>query len=300
MKKLFIKAWLAALFMLLMCRPSFAEDIYKFTSVCGYNGEIYCNYSPAIGGVINEDICKPLPYGMHDLGWICSFTIYDGYIYYMTSEMGTDVLPASIYRCNMDGSNNVLIADDAHNYSECYIADDALYYTSCYFVGYTPEKYDISCVNLNNLSRKTVLTDTSYEINLWDGKYIFFSKEFGGDYCRSDKNGKNICRMSENDVEIFSDIIYGGYGYKLYDGAVYRYDWSGNSKWMFNTARWFNGYRLLCGPDSGHEVENIIDGKAYYTVHPTWSWDEYTQNILLCRCNLDGTKHELVGAMYHP
>lgn len=299
MKKLFTRIWLAALLMLLMCRPSFAEDIYKFTSVCGYKGEVYCCYTSAVDGVINEEICNPLPYGMHDLGCIRSFTIYNDHIYYLTSELGTGILPASIYRCDMDGSNNILIADDTHSEGECYIADDILHYTSCYFVDYTPIKYDISCVNLNDFSYKTVIRDT-WQIELWDGKYIFFEKELCGDYYRCDKDGKNICKMSEDDVEIFADIIYGNNGYKLYDGAVYKYDWSGNSKWMFNTARWCIGYRLRCDIESGNEVENIIDGKAYYTVNSTWSWYEYKQNVLLCRCNLDGTNHELVAAMFHP
>lgn len=295
MKKLFIRIWLAALLMLLMCRPSFAEDIYKFTSVCGYKGEVYCNYSPAVEGIINGDICNPLPHGTHDLGWIYSFTIYKDHIYYLTSSITCDPMPASIYRCDMDGSNNVLMADDACNESECYIADDTLYYKSCYFVDYTPIKYDISCVNLNDFSHKTVIKDTR-QLKLWDGKYIFFAKELGGDYYRCNKDGKNMCKMSEDDVEIFADLIYGNNGYKLYDGAVYEYDWSGKSKWMFNTVRWCMGYRLLQGYGS---LENIIDGKAYYTVNSTWSWYECKQNVLLCRCNLDGTNHELVAARYH-
>lgn len=300
MRKILIKAWFAVLFVFFICRPSFAEDTYKFTSVCGYNGEIYCNYSPAVYGVINEDICNPLPYGTHDLGCIRSFTIYKDHIYYMTSELGTGSLPASIYRCDMDGSNNVLIADDTCIESECYIVNDILYYSACYFVDYTPQRYDISCVNLNDFSHKTILTDT-YMITHCDGKYIFFAKEFQGNFCRSDINGKNICRMSENDVEIFSDIIYGNNGYKLYDGAVYKYDWSGKSTWLLNASKRINGFTVNSDIYSGAKIENIIDGKVYYRAcNSTWSWNYCRQNILLFRCNLDGTNHELVAGMFHP
>ena len=271
--------------------------VYKFSDVSGYNGQVYCRYDSNILGGVNEDICNQLPYGMYNLGCIYSFVCYDGYIYYLTGVLGNDNVRCSIYRCNMDGTNNVYIADNAINGSNCYIIDNVLYYETGYInsISHALDESGIGKINLVTGEYNEIYRiNKNLRIKYCDNSLIYLSQN--GNYFCIDTDGNYITSLSAENSYIINDVMYNGYSYKMYDGAVYKYDSDGNSTWIFNAIKRIenNTFTSYSG-----QIKNVINNKFYYTRAFT-RYSPYPFNVFLFRCNVDGSNTELVGAYFSP
>lgn len=197
---------------------SIGENVYV-TPLAGTNGGFV--FSPG-----NVDI-NQLPYGMMNLGDIYSFCYYNERIYYLTGEEGSDILPASIYSCDINGSDNKLIVDDAANNTEIYIVNNYMYYNQ---VKELPDYYTnagINRVNLeNNVSEKFVNNDSAYMYFCDENNLYYSDSSSVGTYYSIDYNGQNINKLADNADEtpgdysiskfIKDDMIYYISGNKLY------------------------------------------------------------------------------------
>ena len=284
-----------------------SDNIDCFSVVDEYNGRLYCAYDNNMIGGTNESICSMLPYGMHNIGYIESFTIHNGYIYYMTSILAYDgPFQSKIYRCNMDGTNNVYIADNALSGSECFIVNDTLYYSTGspapYYYSDNYYQYDgIAKINLNTCEYQKIY-DKDAVLTHCNEDYIFFY-DLGQDktnYYRLNTDGTNLCRMSETDIELAPGIIHYSNRYYAYDGGIYTYDWSGKSTWFANDARSLkkNSYTTIYPYYFANRssVVAVFDGYVYYTEYFNDSSYYYqTQpNVYLIRTN-GLTNNEVVG-----
>lgn len=167
--------------------PVFAaiEEPHKFSCVDDYYDLVYTiDYYGTNGGINftggNVNV-SGLPYGMMNLGNIYSFCIYGDRIYYLTAQQASDWVPAHIYSCNMLGGDNVLIADNASNFSNCYIVDGVLYYDAFYSEMYGPN-YDyfykgyyggIYKINLNDYGWAKLVSGYA-QLTYCDGDYIYY------------------------------------------------------------------------------------------------------------------------------
>ena len=288
-----------------------SDNIDRFSVVDEYNGRLYCAYDKRVYGGTNEDICSMLPYGMHDIGHIKSFTIHNGYIYYLTSSSSVyGNSKSEIYRCNMDGTNNVYIADNALSNSECYIVNDTLYYETgspkeYYYDGIFYTYDGIAKINLNTCEYEKIYNEGAYLTHCTEN-YVFFSNtDYYNLKCyRLNTDGTNLCTMSENDIELAPGVIHYSNRYYAYDGGIYIYDWKGNSTWFANDARQIqiNSYKTLypSAYDTRSIVVAVIDGYVYYTEEFSLGRGQHklgTPNKYLFRTN-GLTNNELVGWRY--
>lgn len=276
-------------------------NIHKFSVVNSYNGDLYCSYDISMIGAVNTEICNPLPYGLHNLGTIYSFAIYNGYIYYLTGGLGSDILPCSIYRCDLNGKNNIYIADNTYNHADLYIVDDVLYYSIAETIDGNVRPNGIGKIDLkNNTYEQIYQMNRNFRITYCNKNYIFIktNKWNEDDICFSiDHDGNYVNSLSNNYVEIFNECINRNYAYNFYDGAVYKYDWNRNSTWLFNTVRKIGDDKLR--QDSGRVV-NVISNKVYYTIQfDTRRGFSYKVNTLLLRCDMDGNNVELIGICFN-
>lgn len=275
-------------------------NVYKFSVVSSYKNKLYCSYDPAILGFINNDICNDLPYGLHNLGTIYSFTCYNGYIYYLTGPVGTDDSPCSIYRCNMDGKNNIYIASNAYSDSTCYIVNDFLFYTTAEFNGEVLKKQGVAKINLQTGEYNQIYqADGLIYIKYCNGNdlYIKYNYPDKQSFC-IDNNGNLQYSVSDDEIEIINDCLINGQAYKFYDGAIYQYDREKNSKWLFNIPRVIGEYTV--NQDFGC-VENVLNNKIYYRISLKIPPRVHSIiNTLLLRCDKNGQNTELVGVCFIP
>lgn len=269
------------------------SNIYKFSVVNLYNNKLYCSYNPAIYGFVNEEICNELPYGLHNLGHIYSFTCYNGYIYYLTGPLGSDSPICSIYRCDMDGKNNVYIASNAYSISECYIANNYLFYTT--------KEDEINRINLQTGEYDQIYTtDANISLKYYDGNNLYinaYKRSEQQSFC-IDNNGEQQHNIPNGEPITFNDCMNDGYAYKFYDGAVYRYDRDNNSTWLFNIPRAIGEYAVC--QDVGR-VENVLNNKIYYKISLRIPYGIQSKiNTLLLRCDMNGQNIELVGIYFQP
>jgi len=110
--------------------------VYPFSGIVGYKGTVYSIYAspeiPNFIGISGSDKFTPLPEAIGkrlegESLYVYSFTIYDGKIYYLAAEPGSDITPGAVYRCALDGSQNERIAD-ANNFSTCMLSNGWLYF----------------------------------------------------------------------------------------------------------------------------------------------------------------------------
>jgi len=168
--------------------PAFAayEKNVDFSRVGSYYEETYTTdfvYNDGgvkfIGGNIS---LNSLPYLSENRGDIYSFCFYHDKLYYLTAEEASDYVPASIYACNPDGSNPILIADNACNYSNITIVDNILYYDAyaSYEDDYYPGYYGgIYKINLGDCSWQKLVGDSDAVMKHCNGDYIYYTANNG-------------------------------------------------------------------------------------------------------------------------
>ena len=115
MKKFFKISLILAVFAVvsLFTATAHASDSVKSTYVQTYDGVTYTCVDTFHSAELNKSEIKTLPDSLTNDGFIYSFAIYKGKIYYITGVKGSSDVIGSIYRCNLDGSENELIANDA-------------------------------------------------------------------------------------------------------------------------------------------------------------------------------------------
>lgn len=118
--------------------------------------------------------------------YVTSFAFYHDKFYLVAGEAGSDVLPAKIYSCDINGNHLTMIADNASNYSNVFIVDNVLYYdaytTPSYFNNEYPGYYGgIYSINLYDLSWKKLSSDRNANIYYCDGDYIYYTIDYDED-----------------------------------------------------------------------------------------------------------------------
>ncbi|MCH5212154.1 MAG: hypothetical protein J1G06_03995 [Oscillospiraceae bacterium] len=83
------------------------------------------------GGIrfISDDFkIKSLPKSVKDEGDASKFTVYAGKIYFLVHAPGSEIMPGSIYSCDMNGKKMTEIVNNASSESSCYIKNGYIYY----------------------------------------------------------------------------------------------------------------------------------------------------------------------------
>lgn len=266
MKKIFELTLMTIMSMFLCTAIVYASDSIKFTSVQEYGGVTYtCADTYCVGEITAGDI-RSLPQTVTNKGVIYNFAVYYDKIYYITGSAGTSDVLGYIFRCNKDGSDNELIANNADALGTLFLSDGCLYYD----VFYDYDNYygrnlcgGIMKINLNTGNYGRIVTDRDASlVNVLDDKIFYYTA--GSDiYHLMNSAGAYIGAISEYDVEAASDIIVGNVAYAGFDGEIYAFDWNFNSTWIGSTVRYVNGcqtYPGLC------YVENVTGGYIYYTI----------------------------------
>lgn len=248
------------------------EECSEFSCVDDYNGTVYSLYRRNGDGGFhyskgNVDITY-LPYGMMDHGIIYGFTIYNDKIYYSTGEEGSDPdSPAYIYSCDLNGQNNVLLADNVAGGG--WIIDNTLYY-SAYKTrdSYSPQGYygGIYKINLNDLSWAKILNTTDTPLYHFDGEYFYYGTNIGG-YGGGSAfaigcNGQGIVAINpicdeygyiNNFERNYNQIIKGNTTYYILNNKLYKKLRNG-----FNSA-------YICDVPNGAQLTNVTENYIYYT-----------------------------------
>ncbi|MDO5310877.1 MAG: hypothetical protein Q4E94_03115 [Clostridia bacterium] len=274
-----------------------ASDSLKFTKVQTYCNRTYtCVNTHSVSDIFKDDVVA-LPGSITNLGFVYSFGIYYDKIYYITGARGSSGVLGYIYRCNIDGSENELIADNADALRHPYLSDGCLYYDVL-------NDYDnfygrnlcggIMKINLNTGDYGRIVTDRySTLVNVLDDKVFYKSSG----YHVMNTSGRYIGEMSPYDVEVISDIIIGNTAYIGLDNEIYTLDWNLNSKWIDSAPERVNGCNIL--PNTCN-VENVTGGYIYYLVgfsNPLLHF-ELAPDEALYRMPVNGGESELVAWWY--
>lgn len=215
----------------------------------------------------NVDI-NPLPYGMIDLGYIYKFSCYNGRIYYMTGPEGSYITePVSIYSCDMNGNDNVLIANNVSAWSEAFIVDNVLYYEGFYSIpGDGVQGYygGIYRVNLGDCTWKKIV-DGRAELEYCDGDYVYFKTYVTNpynfkntySYFAVDVNGYSCISMPE-DCDEFSDNLFtrirGNKTYYISNNALYE------------KTRNSGNVKKICDVPKSTFIHSVTSSYIYYTI----------------------------------
>lgn len=302
MKKIF-KCFIAAAAAMIACAAAAsaarAEDTVKFTRVQSCGGVTYTCVNTYTAGEIDAYDIRALPNSAVNEGFIYRFAIYYDKIYYLTGAEGSDCVIGSIYRCNLDGSGNELIANDADALATPYLSDGCLYYV-------VYNDYDnwfgrnlrggIMKINLNTGSYGRLVTDSDAYIKNVLGDKLFYSTAGSGKYYLMTVNGAYIGINSEYDTEIQSDTIIGGTAYVGGTGAIYSLDWNRDRHWIGSAVQSVNGTPVL----GESYVENVTGGYIYYTVgfaNPALYYHT-APDIAMYRMPVGGGASELAAMWY--
>ena len=276
-------------------------DIQKFSEVNPYENKLYCNYDSTVFGSVNDSICENLPYNMDNLGYIYSFAYYDGYIYYLTGDLGSAILPASIYKYDVNKKSSICIADNAQTASVCYIVNGTLFYETAEFnQDDMIDQGGIGKFNLQTGERNQIYaTDMNLQIGYCRADGIYMKTTHYPDsenYFCIDYDGKNEHALSKDEIQVFDHFISGNYAYSIHDGMIYRYDLNQKETKHYLIPKSIDKYMLM--QDSGY-VENIIDNKIYYRISAKSDSEELRMvNSLLLRCDMDGENTEIVATRF--
>ncbi|MCD7724133.1 MAG: hypothetical protein LUI12_01030 [Clostridiales bacterium] len=190
------------------------DTVYTFRRVCEYGDMLYT--TPFAGndgairfvegnvGVTTLNVANYIDETIYD------FTIYNDKVYYLAGNAGSDYLPASIYSCDIDGSNIQCIVDDTCNWFSCWIVNNELYYTTfdMDWESYNFLPNSINKINLSTLE-KTVLVQE-------DSTVVYMRKYFDGVllYNHADESNRPISYhwydLTDGSSGIYnSEITYG-------------------------------------------------------------------------------------------
>lgn len=300
MKRIFKLGMLTMLTMLLYTAIAYAEDTTKFTTIQTYNGITYtCIDTFANGQILANDV-RSLPQQVHetDMGDIRNFAVYYDKIYYLTGEEGTSDILGYIYRCNLDGSNIELIANNADAISTPYLSDGCLYYTvytdynNWYGRGHNG---GIMKINLNTGEYGKIVTDRDAYLENVLGDNVFY---YASDYHLMKTNGRYVGSIAKDDIEISANIIVGNKAYKCFGYEIYTLDWNGNKKWVGSPVRTVDGHSAI---SQCYCVENVTGGYIYYEVGTgIYYKDNVMVDVAMYRMPVGGGKSYPVAIWFKP
>ena len=218
-----------------------------------------------------------LPYGMMDEGAIYTICCYNNKIYYSTGMGDGDIdVPTKIYSCDMNGQNNVLLADNAVAYNDAIIIDNTLYYQEyATYNSYSVQGYNggISKINLNDLSWQK-LVDGNVSMNYCDGEYVYYVNNNNGMYCAIDVNGQNVIEMSPY-IDEYNDTDTYSKGHFIKGDKVYYID--GNALYEKSLNQWMQ--RKISTVPYNSRVINVSSNYIYYaTIKSQYSNGTYMKN----------------------
>ena len=276
MKKLLLVV--AMLVSLLTSQTTFAagEEPNYFSNLSSNWGNVYTTfYYGSNGGIFFKDgnvHVNPLPYGLMDQGQIYSICCYHEKLYYSTGPEGSDIpQPVKIYSCDMNGQNNILLADNASAWTDIYIVDNALYYTAYSSrIGEGAQGYNggIYRINLNNLSWK-LLVDGNVTMEYCDGDYLYYTNYFNI-YAAVDVNGSRVVSIDRNSDEFdYSLFIKGDKVYYISDNGLYVRNRNGGN------------VRKICNVSGYSDINNVTENYIYYSniqKCPTVNYSNYNCN----------------------
>lgn len=276
-----------------------ATESVEFKKVQEYNGKVYTCTDTYYIAELNASKVNPLPAGIVNDGAIFKFAVYYDKIYYITAPEGTSDVLGSIYRCNLDGSENSLIANDVEALGNAFLSDGCLFYDIFYDYQNYYGRYlqgGIMKINLNTGAYCKVVTDIGASIsNMLDDKMFYWAS--GGHHLMN-TSGAYIGGISANDIEVSGAVILGDKAYKISYGAIYRYDWSHNAEWVASTANKVDGYPTYY---TSGTVENVTGGYIYYSVgysNPNLNMYHAATNTALFRVPINGGTSELISKWY--
>ncbi|MCC8014682.1 MAG: DUF5050 domain-containing protein, partial [Eubacterium sp.] len=257
MKKILRLIFITAVFMLTalfsLTAQAANKEVYRFADVAEYNGEVYAHswmdssFDDCLSGNVSV---KWLPEKLEDqinskrYNALIDFTIYNGKIYYRAGNpCGADDCIESIYVCDLDGSNNTLIADNADNHTNIYIVDNYLYYSSMrpYEDSGSPHpeadgglyKVNLDDLSITALVEPSGVVSNGAKLHYCDGYHVYYA------YTKArflyDDNAESTCYVSDvngyNTVEIprssmlfytgYKEYIWGDRKYYIKDGFMY-------------------------------------------------------------------------------
>jgi len=159
------------------------EGIFEFGSLFETDrGELMTTAFAANNGgiVFRSDDFKlvSVPKSVNDMGQVLEFTVYDDRIYFLANDHGSDIFPAFIYSCDMNGGDMKEIANNAYSHSHCFIKDGKIYYDALGIDTYknlsfnifeteyyAPRDYDMNTIkgiykaNIDGSDRKCIVPD---------------------------------------------------------------------------------------------------------------------------------------------
>lgn len=203
-----------------------------------------------------------LPYGMMNEGVIYTACCYGNKIYYSTGVDGSDIdMPTKIYSCDMNGQNNVLLADNAVAYNDAIIVDNVLYYQEYRsYVDYGVQGYNggISKINLNDLSWQK-LVDGNVSMSYCDGEYVYYVNNNNNMHCAIDINGQNVVEMNPYIDEFTYHFIKDDKVYYLSGNAIYEKD-----------LNYWKQKKIATVPYNS-EICNVSDDYIYYVAASSYT-----------------------------
>ena len=283
----------------LFAMTAHASDTVKSSIVQTYNGKTYTCAKYRVSGKIEDSSVYSLAGSIKNRGMVNSFEIYYDKIYYNTSYEGSDNVVGYIYRCNLDGSNNELIANDADAFADFYLSDGCIYYQVLYDYDNAYGRYlngGVMMINLNNGWYGKIITDWDAGlVNVLDDK-IFYSVSNG--YHLMTSRGRYIGANSSSDIEVYADTVVGAAGYKGEYGAIYKYNWNKNSQWICNVPRSITGAMAVYYQYP--VVVNVSGGYIYYVIGftPNYSYNYASPNQALFRVPVSGGNSTLVAKWF--
>lgn len=243
------------------------EETCYFSNLSNYWDTVYVTpHYASNGGIvfINGNVnVSGLPYGMMNEGDIYKICCYNGRIYYITGTEGSDVQePVKIYSCDMNGENNILLADNAMAYSTAYIVDNVLYYQEYETVtneGVQGYAGGISKINLYDLSWEKIVTGHA-DFTYCDGEYVYYRIYGVGNYA-IDVNGNNVYDINPYSDEYDQDLIIKG-------NRVYYID----NRRLYERIRNGGDMRFICNVPQSTYINNVSSNYIFYSTVKSVSW----------------------------
>lgn len=233
------------------CITNYWDTVYNTTHYNSNGGFMWMNGNVSL---------TSLPYGMINEGTIYTACCYNGRIYYSTGVDGSDIdVPTKIYSCDMNGQNNILLADNAVAYNDAIIVDNVLYYEE--FTSYSWHRTQgysggISKIDLNNLSwQRLVIGDV--DLKYCDGEYVYYTNNYTNETninAAIDINGQNVVQIIPNADELGDNFIQNDKVYYVNGSILYAKELN---QWK---------QQKVANVHYGAEICNISSNYIYYVV----------------------------------
>ncbi|MFQ7292447.1 MAG: stalk domain-containing protein [Monoglobales bacterium] len=298
-----------------------SEDLLTTNNVNVINGEVYTTQWATtngalrfVGGDFNQKrFISPI-------GDTLDFCFYRGRIYYISWMGGSDFLPAQIYSCNLDGSDNRLLVENASNDSTLYIADGYMYYDAFLFFDEDNDGWNETVIsdgiykmNINTGEKTLIVNPSEFEnqegysrlsLVSCDKNSIYFDINWSDDdYYSINYNGKYLNKIyldAEEKQRNRSDgIVKDGRRYYISGDKLYEQKEDDSSS-----------VREICSVPNGSYYDNpnsnidsknsfityVDDDYIYYTVYTMYKYNpnismQYNDAVL---CRIERDKNEIL------